>query len=139
MFINTNFHLIKIIILIKFLITLCLLSITAQALEPKSGLICNDLKNTTFLEFYFENNDDEIPEYAFKRVKGKFIKVGNVVGQKTSSFILFEDKYAYLGVDFAWHLDMVTKNLKPIILSESTIKLNKLPQTFDCISKNFWF
>ena len=41
----------------------------------------------------------------FKKIKNNFIEIGEVVGQKEGSFILFEDKYAYLGVDFAWHYD----------------------------------
>ena len=42
-------------------------------------------------------------------------------------------------LNFAWHLDMVTKILKPFILSETKYKKFKVPDTFDCISKNFWF
>ena len=55
-----------------------------------------------------------------------------MVGFKNQSFILFEDKYKYLGVDFAWHLDNNTMELKPVVLSESTIKLNKTPKKLFC-------
>jgi hypothetical protein len=114
-------------------------SINAVAQGPTSGILCQNLKNTVSLEFIFKSNEDEIFANAFKRVNGKFIEVGKVVGQKPSSFILFEDKYAYLGIDFAWHLDKVTKNLKPIILSEGTIKMGTMPERLSCISKNFWY
>ena len=61
------------------------------------------------------------------------------MGQKISSFILFEDKTVDKDLNFAWHLDMVTKNLKPFILSETRNRKFVIPNTFDCISKNFWF
>ncbi|MDB2701439.1 hypothetical protein N9Z35_07885, partial [Alphaproteobacteria bacterium] len=60
-------------------------------------------------------------------------------GQKISSFILFEDNTVDRHLNFAWHLDMVTKILKPFILSETKVKKFKMPNTLDCISKNFWF
>ena len=71
---------------------------------------------------------------VFKKIKNNFIEIGEVVGQKEASFILFEDKYAYLGVDFAWHYDKNTLKLKPVLLSKGTIKLNKLPQELLCKS-----
>ena len=37
---------------------------------------------------------------TYKRINDKFIHIGKVVDQKLSSFILWEDKYAYLDVDF---------------------------------------
>ena len=48
---------------------------------------------------------------------------------------MFEDKYAFLGIDFAWHLDKNTMKLSPVLLSEGTIKLKKLPQELYCINK----
>ena len=75
-------------------------------------LICNNANKSILLEF--------------------FIKIGKVVGQKSSSFILFEDKYAFLGVDFAWHLDKNTMKLKPVLLSEGTIRLKKMPEELSC-------
>jgi len=76
---------------------------------------------------------------AYKRVDGEFIKVGNVLGQKVSSFILFEDNTVDENLNFAWHLDMVTKILKPFKLTTLRELDLKLPQSLDCISKNFWF
>ena len=69
----------------------------------------------------------------YKKIKNNFIEIGKVVGQKHSSFILFEDKYAYLGVDFAWHYDKNTFKLRPVLLSKGTIKLKKLPEELSCV------
>ena len=55
-----------------------------------------------------------------------------MVGHKKDTFILFEDKYAYLGVDFAWHYDKNKLKLKPVLLSKGTIKLKKLPEPLSC-------
>ena len=100
------------------------------ASEIDIKLIC---KNETEIEEYILRSDrKQTLKSAFKKYKGKFILVGEVVGYKKLSFILFEDKYKYLGVDFAWHLDNNTMELKPVVLSESTIKLNKLPKKLFC-------
>ena len=66
----------------------------------------------------------------------KFIYFRKFVDQKLSLFMLWEDKNAYLFLNFAWHLDKVTKILKIIILIESAIKLNKFLKTFFFISKS---
>ena len=87
-------------------------------------------------KFIFKNKNDFFYDDVFKKIKNKFLKIGNVVGQKTNSFILFEDKYAFLGVDFAWHLDKNTMTLKPVLLSEGTIELKKFPEELYCINKN---
>ena len=50
-------------------------------------------------------------------------EVGNVVGRKMSSFILFEDNTIAKNIDFSWHLDEVTKNLRPFILSKKNKKI----------------
>ena len=42
-------------------------------------------------------------------------------------------------LNFAWHLDMVTKNLKPFRLTLDDNKKFEMPEKYDCISKNFWF
>jgi hypothetical protein len=56
-----------------------------------------------------------------------------------SSFILFEDNTIDKNLNFAWHIDMVTKNLKPFILTNNNKNKFKLPDMLECISKNFWF
>ena len=91
------------------------------------------------MEFFFKQDEDYIYATAYKRVKGKFVKVGNVVGQKVSSFILFEDNTVDENLNFAWHLDMVTKILKPFVLTEVKNYNFGIPSRLDCISKNFWF
>ena len=100
------------------------------ASEVDIKLIC---KNETGIEeFILRSDHQQKLKNAFKKYKGKFIPIGEVVGFKNQSFILFEDKYKYLGVDFAWHLDNNTMELKPVVLSESTIKLNKTPKKLFC-------
>ena len=83
-------------------------------------------------EFILRSDQKSKLKNAFKKYKEKFIPIGEVVGYKNLSFILFEDKYKYLGVDFAWHLDNNTMELKPVVLSEGTIKLHKAPQKLFC-------
>ena len=101
--------------------------------EEKSIFIkCKSSDNTTILDFKI-NKDKNFYTTVFKKLKNKFIEIGEVVGQKEDTFILFEDKYAYLGVDFAWHYDKNTLKLKPVLLSKGTIKLNKLPEKLSCV------
>ena len=124
----------KILFSIIFLVFFVLSkSINANRLNPH--IICSNKNESILLEFILKNKNDFFYDVVFKRVKNKFIKVGNVVGQKLNSFILFEDKYAFLGVDFAWHLDKNNMKLNPILLSEGTIKLKKLPEELYCINK----
>ena len=100
------------------------------ASEVDIKLIC---KNETGIEeFILRSDHQQKLKSVFKKYRGKFIPIGEVVGFKNQSFILFEDKYKYLGVDFAWHLDNNTMELKPVVLSESTIRLNKIPKKLFC-------
>ena len=96
------------------------------------GIICKNVDKSILLEFLFKNKKNNLFADTFKKINGQFIKIGKVVGQKSSSFILFEDKYAFLGVDFAWHLDKNTMKLKPVLLSEGTIRLEKMPEELSC-------
>ena len=77
----------------RFTILLILFSkfITLQAIAftPYSGISCHNINTQNNVEFFFKQDEDYIYATAYKRVKGKFVKVGNVVGQKVSSFILF--------------------------------------------------
>ena len=116
-----------------------LISVEGKAFEPNSGISCYNSKKNGKIEFFFKHDENFIYAKAYKRVKGEFVQIGDVVGQKISSFILFEDNTVDKHLNFAWHLDMVTKILKPFILSETKDKKFKVPDTFDCISKNFWF
>ena len=103
-----------------------------KAEEKPLFLKCKNLDNTTILDFKI-NKDKNFYTTVLKKLKNKFIEIGEVVGQKKDTFILFEDKYAYLGVDFAWHFDKNTLQLKPVLLSKGTIKLNKLPEELSCV------
>ena len=107
----------------------------SHAKETNANIICSNVNKSYSLEFSFKNNNNHFYDNAFKKIKNKFIEIGSIVGQKSNSFILFEDKYAFLGVDFAWHLDKNTMKLKPVLLSEGTIELNKLPEELSCINK----
>ena len=111
----------------------------ARAAEPLSGIRCKDMINKNYVEYVFKKYDQKQFAKVYKRINGEFEEVGNVVGKKLSSFILFEDKTILSNLDFAWHLDEVTKTLKPFVLSG--IKKNdfKLPQELSCISRNFWY
>ena len=116
-----------------------LISVEGKAFEPYSGISCHNSKKNGNIEFFFKHDENFTYAKAYKRVKSEFVQIGDVVGQKISSFILFEDNTVDKHLNFAWHLDMVTKILKPFILSETKDKKFKVPDTFDCISKNFWF
>ena len=124
---------------VYLILYLSLMSFDSKAFEPYSGISChNSIKNGN-IEFFFKHDENFIYAKAFKRVKGEFVQIGDVVGQKISSFILFEDNTLDKDLNFAWHLDMVTKNLKPFVLSKTKDKKFKMPNKLDCISKNFWF
>jgi hypothetical protein len=103
------------------------------AAETKVQIICKN--NNDVEEFILTINRNKVWKNVFKKINKKFIIVGKVVGQKHLSFILFEDKYKYLGVDFAWHLDKNTMELKPVLLSEGTIQLKKVPKKLYCKKK----
>jgi hypothetical protein len=124
-----------------FLLTILSVFISSSvfSFEPYSGISCQNFNTQKKDEFFFKQDQDYIYATAYKRVDGEFIKVGNVLGQKVSSFILFEDNTVDENLNFAWHLDMVTKILKPFKLTTLRELDLKLPQSLDCISKNFWF
>ena len=116
--------------ILLFLIFLIIKSAIAD--EKTLSIKCKNLNNTTILNFKI-NKKKNLYTTVYKKIKKRFIEIGEVVGQKNSSFILFEDKYAYLGVDFAWHYDKNTYRLRPVLLSEGTIKLKNLPEELSCV------
>ena len=116
--------------ILLFLIFLIIKSAIAD--EKTLSIKCKNLNNTTVLNFKI-NKKKNLYTTVYKKIKKRFIEIGQVVGQKHSSFILFEDKYAYLGVDFAWHYDKNTYRLRPVLLSEGTIKLKNLPEELSCV------
>ena len=105
---------------------------SAQAKEKPFFIKCTNQKNSIVLDFKINKHKNSYTT-VYRKIRNKFIEIGEVVGQKKSSFILFEDKYAYLGVDFAWHYDKNTYKLQPVLLSKGTIKLEKLPEKLTCI------
>ena len=111
--------------------TLFIMIKSVKAEEKLLSLNCKNIDNTIILNFKINKNKN-LYTTVFKKIKNNFIEIGEVVGQKHSSFILFEDKYAYLGVDFAWHYDKNTFILRPVLLSKGTIKLKKLPDPLSC-------
>jgi hypothetical protein len=117
-----------------FFIFLVLLT-SVNAKEQNPNIICSNYNKSILLEFLFINQSNYFDDDVFKKINSKFIKIGKIVGQKPKLFILFEDKYAFLGVDFAWHLDKKTMKLKPVLLSEGMIKLKKMPEELSCINK----
>ena len=128
--------------MLKKIILIILLSFynfKIYAFEPYSGISCHSDMVKGKEEYFFKHDENHIYATAYKRIIGEFIKIGNVVGQKVSSFILFEDFTIDKNYNFAWHLDMVTKSLKPYILTIDKNNKFKMPEKYDCISKNFWF
>ena len=111
--------------------TLFIMIKSVKADEKPLSLNCKNINNTIILNFKINKNKN-IYTTVYKKLKNNFIEIGEVVGQKHSSFILFEDKYAYLGVDFAWHYDKNTFILRPVLLSKGTIELKKLPEPLSC-------
>ena len=125
--------------IIALIVIICVLNFKSYAFEPYSGISCHNSTIKGKVEFFFKHDDNHVYATAYKRINGEFVKIGNVVGQKVSSFILFEDNTIDENLNFAWHLDMVTKILKPFKLTTIRELDLKLPQSLDCISKNFWF
>ena len=125
--------------IITLIFTICIFNFKSFAFEPYSGISCHNSNVNGKVEFFFKHDENFIYATAYKRVNGEFIRIGNVVGQKVSSFILFEDNTIDKNLNFAWHIDMVTKNLKPFILTVTDKNKFKIPDKLECISKNFWF
>jgi hypothetical protein len=99
-----------IFLIFSFLIFTC----QVFATEPYTGIICTNKKQTNKLEFFFKEKDQGLIK-VFKRIEGQFVEVGKVVGHKSGSFTLWEDKNAYKGIDFAWHKSKVTGVMSPFI------------------------
>ena len=121
-----------------FVLILILIASKVSAIEPYTGIICVDKKKTIKLEFFFKEKGPGLTK-VFKRIDGQFLEVGKIVGQKPGSFTLWEDKNAYKGIDFAWHLDKVTGLMRPVILSKSMKKMKKMPEPLSCRAESFWY
>ena len=81
---------------------------TAKSYEvklPNFGFICINKINNEKFEFIFSRNDNDTSDIVFRRIDGKFKYIGNVLAQKSGSYVLWEDKSFYKTIDFAWNLD----------------------------------
>ena len=108
----------KIIIIITTLFLFLTNSVKSYEVTlPNFGFICVNKKNNEKFEFIFSRNDNDTSDIVFRRINGKFKFIGNVLAQKSGSYVLWEDKSFYKTTDFAWNLDKVTSTLTPIILS----------------------
>ncbi len=123
---------------IFFIFSLLISTWQVFATEPYTGIICTNKKQTTKLEFFFKKKGQGFTK-VYKRIEGQFVEVGQVVGHKAGSFTLWEDKNAYKGIDFAWHLDKVTGVMRPFILSESTRQIEINPELLSCRAESFWY
>ena len=132
----------KIIIIIT---TLFIFSVnSAKSYEvtlPNFGFICINKVNNEKYEFIFSRNDNDTADIVFRRINGKFKFIGNVLAQKSGSYVLWEDKSYYKTTDFAWNLDKVTSILTPIILSVGLDieDRNKMPNKMTCNSRSIYY
>ena len=108
---------------------------------PNFGFICINKKNNEKFEFIFSRNDNDTADIVFRRIKGKFKYIGNILAQKSGSYVLWEDKIFYKTLDFAWNLDKVTSILTPIILSIGLDieDRSKIPKKMTCNSRSIYY
>ena len=108
---------------------------------PNFGFICINKVNNEKFEFIFSRNDNDTADIVFRRINGKFKFIGNVLAQKSGSYVLWEDKSYYKTTDFAWNLDKVTSTLTPIILSVGLDieNKNKMPIKMTCNSRSIYY
>ena len=113
-------------------------SLLNKALIHKS--FSNKVNNEKF-EFIFSRNDNDTSDIVFRRIDGKFKYIGNVLAQKSGSYVLWEDKSFYKTTDFAWNLDKVTSTLSPIILSVGLDieDKSKIPIKMTCNSRSIYY
>ena len=108
---------------------------------PNFGFICVNKKSNEKFEFIFSRNDNDTSDIVFRRINGKFRFIGNVLAQKSGSYVLWEDKIFYKTTDFAWNLDKVTSILTPIILSVGLDleDKSKIPTKMTCNSRSIYY
>ena len=132
----------KIIIIITTLFLFLTNSVKSYEVKlPNFGFICVNKKNNEKFEFIFSRNDNDTSDIVFRRINGKFKFIGNVLAQKSGSYVLWEDKSFYKTTDFAWNLDKVTSILTPLILS---VGLNiedksKIPTKMTCNGRSIYY
>ena len=132
----------KIIILITTLFLFLTNSVKSYEVTlPNFGFICVNKKNNEKFEFIFSRNDNDTSDIVFRRINGKFKFIGNVLAQKSGSYVLWEDKSFYKTTDFAWNLDKVTSILTPLILSVGLDieDKSKIPTKMTCNSRSIYY
>ena len=125
---------------LKYLGNRKLLWLFQTSRESESCCHYNKINNEKF-EFIFSRNDNDTSDIVFRRIDGKFKYIGNVLAQKSGSYVLWEDKSFYKTSDFAWNLDKVTSTLSPIILSVGLDieDKSKLPIKMTCNSRSIYY
>ena len=108
---------------------------------PNFGFICVNITNNEKFEFIFSRNDNDTNDIVFRRINGKFKFIGNVLAQKSGSYVLWEDKSFFKTTDFAWNLDKVTSILTPIVLSIGLDieDKSKIPSKMTCNSRSIYY
>ena len=132
----------KIIIIITTLFLFLTNSVKSYEVTlPNFGFICVNKKSNEKFEFIFSRNDNDTSDIVFRRINGKFKFIGNVLAQKSGSYVLWEDKSFYKTIDFAWNLDKVTSILTPIILSVGLDIEDKsrMPIKMTCNSRSIYY
>ena len=132
----------KIIIIITTLFLFLTNSVKSYEVTlPNFGFICVNKKNNEKFEFIFSRNDNDTSDIVFRRINGKFKFIGNVLAQKSGSYVLWEDKSFYKTTDFAWNLDKVTSILTPLILSVGLDieDKSKIPTKMTCNSRSIYY
>ena len=106
---------------------------------PSAGFDCRD-DNYKF-EFLFDRSKDMDNPRVYKRVNGKFIRIGNLLAEKQGAYVIWEDKDFFKTTDFAWTFDKVTSKLSSIVLSVGLgiEKLDKIPKPMTCMQKIFYY
>ena len=127
-----------IIILLLFLVNFAK---SNEVTLPNFGFICINKTNNEKFEFIFSRNYNDTSDIVFRRINGKFKFIGNVLAQKSGSYVLWEDRSFYKTSDFAWNLDKVTSILTPIILSVGLDieDKSKIPSKMTCNSRSIYY
>ena len=132
----------KIIIIINTLVLFLINPAKSNEVTlPNFGFICINKTNNEKFEFIFSRNTNDTSDIVFRRINGKFKYIGNVLAQKSGSYVLWEDKSFYKTTDFAWNLDKVTSTLSPIILSIGLDieDKSKIPSKMTCNSRSIYY
>jgi hypothetical protein len=106
---------------------------------PSAGFDCSE--NKSKFEFVFDRSKDMDNPTVYRRIKGKFINVGNLLAEKQGAYVIWEDKEFFKTTDFAWTFDKVTSKLSSVVLSVGlgTESLDKIPEPMTCMQKIFYY